>query len=85
LKQIITPETVSSPSIKKFYNGTLRVLLVLLHDFPEFLSEFAYSLCEYLPEQFTQIRNILLAAFPRNLRPPDPFSVANVYTNLILA
>lgn len=65
-------------SMKCFYKGTLRVLLVLLHDFPDFLSEYANALCEEIPEKFLQVKNIVLAAFPTVLRPPDPMQVNNV-------
>ena len=77
-KYIINDESISKDFVKTYYKGTLRVLLVLLHDFPEFVSEFYYSLCEEIPEKFTQIRNIILAAFPKNLRLPDPFQVSHV-------
>lgn len=30
-------------SVRLLYKGTLRVLLVLLHDFPEFLCEFHFE------------------------------------------
>jgi CCR4-NOT transcription complex subunit 1 len=56
------------------YNGTLRVLLVLLHDFPDFLSNFASDLCDSIPEKCIQFRNLVLSAFPRALKLPDPFS-----------
>ena len=32
-------------SVRLLYRGTLRVLLVLLHDFPEFLCEFHFEIC----------------------------------------
>jgi CCR4-NOT transcription complex subunit 1 len=53
--------------------GVFRVLLVLLHDFPDFLSEYAYSFCEEIPDNFIQIRNIVLAAYPKSIRLQDPF------------
>ena len=54
--------------------GTLRVLLVLLHDFPEFLCEFHFQLCNVIPPSCIQMRNLILSAFPRNMRLPDPFT-----------
>lgn len=60
-------------SILHLYRGTLRVLLVLLHDFPEFLCEFHFSLCDVIPPACVQMRNLILSAFPRNMRLPDPF------------
>ena len=54
--------------------GTLRVLLVLLHDFPEFLCEYHFQLCDVVPPSCIQMRNLILSAFPRNMRLPDPFT-----------
>lgn len=56
------------------YRGTLRVLLVLLHDFPEFLCDYHYSFCDVIPSSCIQLRNLILSAFPRNMRLPDPFT-----------
>jgi len=53
----------------------LRVLLILLNDFPDFLSEFSFVFCDEVPERFTQVRNIILSAFPKNTRPPDPYTI----------
>jgi CCR4-NOT transcription complex subunit 1 len=54
------------------YRGTLRILLVLLHDCPEFLSEYYYSLCDAIPVRCIQMRNVILSAFPSWVVPPDP-------------
>ena len=56
------------------FQGTLRVLLVLLHDFPEFLCEYHFQLCNVIPPSCIQMRNLILSAFPRNMRLPDPFT-----------
>lgn len=56
------------------YRGTLRILLVLLHDFPEFLCDYHYSFCDGIPSSCIQLRNLILSAFPRNMRLPDPFT-----------
>lgn len=56
------------------FQGTLRVLLVLLHDFPEFLCEYHYGFCDVIPPNCIQMRNLILSAFPRNMRLPDPFT-----------
>lgn len=37
------------------YKGTLRVLLVLLHDFPEFLCDFHYGFCDVIPPNCIQV------------------------------
>ncbi|CDU22470.1 related to CDC39-transcriptional regulator protein [Sporisorium scitamineum] len=59
---------------RQLYRGTLRILLILLHDFPEFLCDYHQSLCDLVPASCIQLRNLILSAFPRNLRLPDPFS-----------
>ena len=61
-------------SVKLAYKATLRILLVLLHDFPEFLCDFHFSFCDVIPPSCIQMRNLILSAFPRNMRLPDPFT-----------
>ena len=61
-------------AVRFLYKGTLRVLLVLLHDFPEFLCEYHFPLCDVVPPSCIQMRNLILSAFPRNMRLPDPFT-----------
>ena len=38
--------------------GTLRVLLVLLHDFPEFLCDHHYNFCDVIPPNCIQVNNV---------------------------
>ena len=59
----------------RLYRGTLRVLLVLLHDFPEFLCDYHYGFCDVIPPNCIQMRNLILSAFDRNMRMPDPFTL----------
>lgn len=63
-----------SEPVRLLYKGTLRVLLVLLHDFPEFLCDQHFNLCDNIPPSCIQMRNLVLSAFPRNMRLPDPFT-----------
>lgn len=76
LQPLLKPESVVqklSPAVRLLYKGTLRVLLVLLHDFPEFLCDYHFSFCDAIPQSCIQMRNLVLSAFPRNMRLPDPF------------
>ncbi|KZP29910.1 Not1-domain-containing protein [Athelia psychrophila] len=57
---------------RDLYRGGLRLLLVLLHDFPEFLSEYYFTLCDVIPPRCIQLRNIVLSAFPPSITLPDP-------------
>ncbi|KAK6926414.1 CCR4-NOT transcription complex subunit 1, domain 4, partial [Dillenia turbinata] len=68
--------------IHVLYKGTLRVLLVLLHDFPEFLCDYHFSFCDVIPSSCIQMRNVILSAFPRNMRLPDP-STPNLKIDLL--
>mmetsp|Transcript_25184 Transcript_25184/g.73927 ORF Transcript_25184/g.73927 Transcript_25184/m.73927 type:complete len:2663 (-) Transcript_25184:304-8292(-) len=61
-------------AVKHLYKGSLRVLLVLLHDFPSFLSGYHLSFCNVIPENCVQLRNLVLSAFPKGLVLPDPFT-----------
>jgi len=55
------------------YHGALRVLLVLVHDFPEFLMSYHFNFCNVIPENFIQMRNLILSAYPNSVNLPDPF------------
>ncbi|KAL8805792.1 MAG: hypothetical protein Q9182_001704, partial [Xanthomendoza sp. 2 TL-2023] len=60
---------------KDLYRGALRILLVLHHDFPEFLAENHFRLCNAVPSHCTQLRNLVLSAFPSSFAEvPDPFT-----------
>ncbi len=67
-------KTELTNSIRHLYKGTLRVILVLLHDFPTFLSGYHLSFCNVIPENCVQLRNLILSAFPRGMVLPDPFT-----------
>ena len=69
-------EEDSVPGVaKEVYRGVLRILLILHHDFPEFLAENHYRFCNIIPTYCTQLRNLVLSAYP-SLIPelPDPFT-----------
>lgn len=68
--------------VATLYRGTLRVLLVILHDFPDFLCDYCYHFLDAIPPNCIQMRNLVLSAFPRNMRLPDPFT-ANLKFELL--
>lgn len=63
-----------SGTTRLLYRATLRILLVLLHDFPEFLCDYHFSFVDVIPHTCIQLRNLILSAFPKNMRLPDPFT-----------
>ncbi|KFK30583.1 hypothetical protein AALP_AA6G000600 [Arabis alpina] len=64
------------------YKGTLKLLLVLLHDYPEFLSGYHFTFCDVIPASCIQMRNIILSSFPRNMRLPNP-TIPNLKIDLL--
>lgn len=60
--------------IAVMYKGTLRIFLIILHDYPMFLIENHYTLCNNIPASFVQLRNLVLSAFPDNIQLPDPLT-----------
>ncbi|KAF2262786.1 Not1-domain-containing protein [Lojkania enalia] len=72
--QLIKP-TGESIMAQTFYRGVLRVLLVIHHDYPEFLAENHFRFCNSIPMHCTQLRNLIVSAYPSNiLEMPDPFT-----------
>lgn len=73
-------ELMTSPVVaqlsKDLYRGVLRILLILHHDFPEFLADNHYRLCNIVPAHCTQLRNLVLSAYPSSFPElPDPFAI----------
>lgn len=50
LKNNMFPGQKMSEPLAKFYEATLRVTLVIRHDFPEFLCDFYFNFVNSLPE-----------------------------------
>lgn len=59
---------------KKYYDGSLRVILMLVHDFPTFLAAYHLSFCNVIPENCVQLRNLILSAIPKGIPLHDPIS-----------
>ncbi|ORY87999.1 CCR4-Not complex component, Not1-domain-containing protein [Protomyces lactucae-debilis] len=60
-------------SVRVIYHALLRLLLVLLNDFPNFLTNNHQVFCNHIPARCIQLRNLILSSFPRKMRLPDPF------------
>ena len=73
LKENIYENSPTSPALEKFFEGTLKLVLVVLHDYPEFLCYYYFQFINHLPLYRTgNLRNMILAAYPRTMRLPDP-------------
>lgn len=74
MSELVNP-AMTSLIAKELYRGALRILLILHHDFPEFLAENHFRLCNTIPVHCTQLRNLVLSAFPSSFADvPDPFT-----------
>lgn len=62
-----------TPVAKDLYNGALKLLVVLHHDFPEFLAKNNVRLCAGIPPHCVQLHNVILTAGPSTFaKMPDP-------------
>jgi CCR4-NOT transcription complex subunit 1 len=50
---------------QSLYLGVLKLIIVLLHDFPDFLSDFSLQLALFAGPKFYQLNNVILSAFPK--------------------
>lgn len=78
LSPFIRTASLQSTS-RSLFRGAQRFLLVLLHDFPEFLSEYYFTICDAIPPRCIQLRNVILSAFPPKITLPDPH-VVDIHT-----
>uniref|UniRef100_A0AC34FIP0 Not1 n=1 Tax=Panagrolaimus sp. ES5 TaxID=591445 RepID=A0AC34FIP0_9BILA len=60
-------------AINHYYTATLRLMVLILHDFPELLCDYYYVFCDVIPPNCIQLRNLVLSAFPPNMKLPDPY------------
>jgi len=72
------------PGLETAYKGLLRVLLVILHDFQDFLSYFAPRFMDVIPPNAVQLKNVILGASPEGTSLPFPYT-GNQFAQLELA
>ena len=60
--------------MRSFYTATMNIVLVILKDYPQFLCDFHFNFVNSLPDHAIQLKNMILAAFPKSIQPPNPFS-----------
>ncbi len=77
IRDVFSFDTPVTEEMQMFYKGVLRLLLVLIHDFPDYLCEQSFVILEEIPNDFMQFRNIILSAYPKNLKIPNPFDISN--------
>lgn len=76
LKENIYEDCPNTPALEKLFEGTLKLCLIVLHDYPEFLCFYYFEFINHLPlYQTVHLRNMILAAYPRDMRLPDPVTL----------
>lgn len=55
-----------SPVAKDLYRASLKLLVILQHDFPDFVAAMHVKLCESIPQHCTQLLNAVLSASPHH-------------------
>jgi CCR4-NOT transcription complex subunit 1 len=60
---------------QQFHRGVLRTMVVLQHDFPDFLVENHTRICNGIPDVCIQLKNLVLSATPSDSQElPSPFN-----------
>ena len=71
----LTNSSRFSAAVVELYRGVLRLLLILHHDYPEFVANNHFQFCNAIPPHCTQLRNLILSAYPSSFAElPDPFT-----------
>lgn len=64
-----------TPFLMDFYRGTFRLILLLQHDYPDFLTENHLQLISSIPTSLLQMQNVINSAHPASFQDlPDPFT-----------
>lgn len=67
-------EFVQHDVINVIFKAINRIFTGLAHDYPEFLVECHYQLVTAIPDNYIQLKNIILSATPSNIPVIDPFT-----------
>ena len=63
------------PAAQEYYRGVMKLMLLLHHDFPEYLAEHHNEILKAIPSHCTQLRSLVVSACPTSLHDlPDPFT-----------
>ena len=67
-------DTLEPHVFRVCYRSYLRFILILCHDFPDFVASVAPKLVTLLPSAFLQLRNILLSVTPKGVTVISPLT-----------
>lgn len=70
----ICSKDVNHIMVSFLFKSINRIIIGILHDYPDFLVETHYQLINAIPSGYIQMKNIVLSATPSNIIVPDPFT-----------
>lgn len=53
----------------------MKLIIVIVHDFPDFLSEFSLQLALVAGPKFIQLNNMIISAYPREMKFESPLKI----------
>ncbi|CZT05004.1 related to CDC39 protein [Rhynchosporium agropyri] len=73
LGELLKPVINLDPTTSQIYRAVVKLVIILHHDFPEFLSANHSKLCVHVPSYSTQLNNLILSATPpQYVNMPNP-------------
>lgn len=77
IRDVFTLNSKNKVEMELFYKGILKLLLILLFNYQDYLCENSFIILEEISPRFIQFRNMILSAYPKNLKMPEPFEISN--------
>jgi CCR4-NOT transcription complex subunit 1 len=72
MREYLTEDNLNHPEFGKiyqyFYKGVLKLTTMIIHDFPDFLSEFSLYLTLIPGEHFLQLSNMINSTYPNEMK-----------------
>lgn len=72
MREYITEETLNNKEngyiYQCFYKGVMKLILIILHDYPDFLSSFSLQLSLLPGPRFIQLTNIIITPYPKEVK-----------------
>lgn len=69
MREYITEDNLTNKQncepYQSFYYAILKLIIVIIHDFPDFLSEFSLQLILLIGPKFCQLANMIISAYPK--------------------
>ena len=72
IREYVTEENLTNKShgyvYQYFYKGLLKLIIMIIHDYPHFLSSFSLELCILTGDKFMQLKNMITSSYPSEMK-----------------